>query len=218
MKTLCSKLCLTHDKNEQKRAQQNDPSVTVDGVTDWLTHWIGWLPNERSSVCWGIPQCVLIRRSRKLPAHPISLGSEHSDIYMQMHTHTHTHTHTHGRAYHILPLYNSVLVCKVMIELRLQSRWKKHWLGNRSWERPTRGEENKLKFEYFFIVCKWTPVPELFIHRPLIEYDLWLYVLCYSQSIFIQNIEFSFTYTDASSVFETVTWKVERYNLADWTE
>jgi hypothetical protein len=79
MKTLCSKLCITWAIKTQTRAQQNDASVTVYSVT--LTHWLGWLPNEWSSVCREIPQCRPIRRSQKLPALPISLRSEQ---YMYM--------------------------------------------------------------------------------------------------------------------------------------
>jgi hypothetical protein len=61
--------CISH--KTQNRAQQNDASVTVDGVT--LTDWIRSSSNEWPSVYRGIPQCSL-----KLPVHPISLRSEHS--------------------------------------------------------------------------------------------------------------------------------------------
>jgi hypothetical protein len=80
MKTLCPKLYLTCDKNEQNRAQQNYPSVKVDGITltdslDWvITKWMTF------SLLGGIPQCVPTRRSWKLPAHPIILCSEHLDV------------------------------------------------------------------------------------------------------------------------------------------
>jgi hypothetical protein len=67
--------CTSHQSKTQNRAQQNETAVTVYGVK--LTHWIWWSPNEWPSLCWGIPQCTPVIFLQKLPAHPISLRSEH---------------------------------------------------------------------------------------------------------------------------------------------
>jgi hypothetical protein len=72
-----NKLYLTWAMKTQNRAQQNDASVTVDGVTmtdsldQVITEWI-------SFSLLGIPQCPPIRRTQKLPAYLISLLNEHS--------------------------------------------------------------------------------------------------------------------------------------------
>jgi hypothetical protein len=77
MKTLCSKLYLTWAIKTQNRAQYQEASITLDGVT-LADSLIRWSPNEWHSVCWGIPQCLPIRRSEKLPGHLIRVHNEHS--------------------------------------------------------------------------------------------------------------------------------------------
>jgi hypothetical protein len=76
MKTLCSKLYLTRAIKTQNKAQEKETSVTLDGatLTDWL---IRWSSNEWQSVWRGIPLCLPITHSEKLPRRLISLQNEH---------------------------------------------------------------------------------------------------------------------------------------------
>jgi hypothetical protein len=76
MKTPCSKLYFTRAIKTQNRAEQKEASITLNGIT--LTDsLIRWSLNEWPSVCQGIPLCLPITSSEKLPERLISLLNEH---------------------------------------------------------------------------------------------------------------------------------------------